>query len=37
MAVPKLWAEDGTLLEVSQSAVLRKHSRIRETGRSEIS
>jgi len=34
----ELWAEDGTLLgEVSQSAVLRKHSRIRETGRSEIS
>lgn len=30
----ELWAEDGSLLgEVSQSAVLRKHSRIRETGR----
>ncbi len=34
----ELWAEDGTLLgEVSQSAVLRKHSRIRETGRPAIS
>lgn len=29
----ELWAEDGTLLgEVSQSAILRLHSRIRETG-----
>lgn len=34
----ELWAEDGTLLgEVSQSSVLRKHSRIRETGRPAIS
>jgi acyl-CoA thioesterase-2 len=34
----ELWAEDGTLLgEVSQSAVLRRHSRIRETGRPAIS
>lgn len=31
----ELWAQDGSLLgEVSQSAVLREHSRIRETGRS---
>lgn len=34
----ELWAEDATLLgEVSQSAVLRKHSRLRQTGRSAIS
>ena len=34
----ELWAEDGTLLgEVSQSAILRLHSRIRETGRPAIS
>jgi acyl-CoA thioesterase len=34
----ELWADDGTLLgEVSQSAVLRKHSRIRETGRTAVS
>jgi acyl-CoA thioesterase len=30
----ELWAQDGTLLgEVSQSAVLRLHSRIRDAGR----
>jgi acyl-CoA thioesterase II len=30
----ELWAQDGTLLgEVSQSAIMRQHSRIRETGR----
>lgn len=34
----ELWAEDGTLLgEVSQTAVLRRHARIRETGRPAIS
>ena len=34
----ELWAQDGTLLgEVSQSAVLRSHSRIRESGRPAVS